>query len=49
MIKIGRYKPKIVVPMSLQTQFIHWYHDFFSQNGMTRIEQALCYHSAWID
>ena len=41
------YKEKIVVPKSLQSRIIQWYHDYLGHPGINRTEETIGQHLWW--
>ena len=41
------YNNKIVVPQSLQSRIVRWYHEYLGHPGINRTEETICQHLWW--
>ena len=41
------HNDKIVVPKSLQSRIVQWYHDYLGHPGINRTEETICQHLWW--
>ena len=44
---IIHYKDKVVIPLSLQTRMVTWYHEYLMHPGINRTERTIRQHFTW--